>query len=119
MATWNEKFNWCDDEAKLADSFNHLCGHINWKMFENQEDWLYMVNELGKGRNPKIKSFEKFEEAFDKAYSEYTSMMKACIFYGFLQMYADDDIDLDPESAYELNDWLGFEGEDAYEGIED
>lgn len=119
MNNWNDKFNWCDSEDKLADYFNDICRHVSWKMFENQEEWLYMVNELGKGRNPKIKSFKEFEDAFDAAFNDYISMMRTTMFYGFLQEYADDDIDIDEETAYMLNDWLGLSEEDGYVGTED
>lgn len=119
MDNWSDKFNWCDSEDKLADYFNDICRHVSWKMFENQEEWLYMVNELGKGRNPKIKSFKEFKDVFNNAFNEYISMMRGSMFYGFLQTYADNDIDLDKEAAYELNDWLGLSEEDGYVGIDD
>lgn len=119
MATWNDTFNWCDSEEKLSDFFDDICRHVQWKLFENQDKWIYMVNELGKGRNPKIKSLKEFEDVFNDAFNEYTSMMRSTMFYGFLQMYADDDIDIDEETAHELNDWLGLSGEDAYIGRND
>ena len=116
---WNKKFNWCDPEDTLEEWFNRLCGHINWDMFESQEEWVYMIGELGKGRKPKIKSWEAFRDAFNNAYDKNVGFMKGCMLYGFLKMYADSDIDLDSYTAWELNDWLCLDGEDAYEGVED
>lgn len=119
--SWNKKFNWCDPEETLEDWFNSVCGRINWNMFESQEQWIYMINELGEGRKPKIKSWDAFRDAFNAAYEENVGFMKSCMLYGFLKMYADSDIDLDLNTAWELNDYCGFDEDEpnAYKGVED
>lgn len=110
MTTWNEKFNYFDDEELAADWFNELCGRLNWKFFENQEDMLYMAGELGPGSLPKFKegAIEKMQATIVRE----LGWMIGCITTGFIESFRiDSNIDL----SEEMEDWLIDEmGMDAY-----
>ena len=110
MATWNEKFNYFDDEKLAADWFNELCGRLNWEFFENQEDMLYMAGELGPGSLPKFKegAIEKMQATIVRE----LGWMIGCITTGFIESFRiDSNIDL----SEEMEDWLIDEmGMEAY-----
>ena len=110
MTTWNEKFNYFDDEELAADWFNELCERLSWKFFENQEDILYMANELGPGSLPKFKegAIEKMQATIVRE----LGWMIGCITTGFIESFRiDSNIDL----SEEMEDWLIDEmGMDAY-----
>lgn len=121
MFDYNEKFNWFDDEELAKDWYNRMCGNIAWKMFENQEKWVYMAGELGEGRKPMIKGSEEFAEAMEQAMQDVFGFMREGIYYNFLRIYAEDDIDFPRELADDYNNYWDFEEDDDefVEGIDE
>ena len=45
-----------EDDTLANDWFEKVMHRLAWKMFDSQEDWIYMSGELGKGRNPMIRA---------------------------------------------------------------
>ena len=50
---------YAEDDTLLNDWIDRTLSRVKWKLFERQNDWLYMAGELGKGRLPKFKSNAK------------------------------------------------------------
>lgn len=119
MIDYNEEFNCFDKRTSAAEWFNFICKDIAWYAFQNQEDWLYMMDELGEDRNPKIK--DNFYEVFGLLFDREIAYIKECVLDGFLKFYHDQDIDVSKKVADEYNEIEGYEpGEDGYmEGRDD
>ena len=110
--TWAKYF---EDDTLANEWFDRVMNRLAWKMFERQEDWVYMVGELGPGRNPMIKSADKFDEAFCYAWRDAMSWLAEFAANELLRIYAEDDIDFPRGLADEYNEWMGFEpGDEGY-----
>lgn len=71
MKNFNLPFEpYAEDEYTLNDYADDCMRHINYDMFKNQEDYLYMSGELGEGRFPQFKDYEHVYRAFEKAFNE-------------------------------------------------
>ena len=107
--TWAKYF---EDDTLANEWFDRVMNRLAWKMFERQEDWVYMVGELGPGRNPMIKSSDKFDEAFGYAWRDTMSWLAEFAANELLRIYAEDDIDFPHDLADDYNDCMGFEPDD-------
>jgi len=104
-----------EDDTLANDWFERVMHRLAWKMFDSQEDWIYMSGELGKGRNPMIKSEEEFNLAFNIAWADAIGWLKGFAYDELLRLYIEDDIDLPRYMANEYNEVMGFEpGDDGY-----
>ena len=104
-----------ENDTLANDWFENVMNRIFWKMFRSQEDWIHMAGELGKGRNPMIKSAEEFYGSFNEAWNEAFSWLKGFGMQEALRVYAEDGIDFPHDLAEDYNDWMGFEpGDDGY-----
>jgi hypothetical protein len=100
-----------EDDTNAAEWLNNLMHRVYWKMFENQEEWIYMLGELESDK-PCLK--DNFFEYAEMILDEELSLFKACVLTGMAYDYIDDDIDVTENIAYELNEWQGI-----YDGDED
>lgn len=104
-----------EDDTLANDWFEKVMHRLAWKMFDSQEDWIYMSGELGKGRNPMIKSEEEFNLAFNVAWADTIGWLKGFAYDELLRLYIEDDIDLPRHMADEYNEIMGYEpGDDGY-----
>ena len=104
-----------EDDTLANDWFEKVMHRLAWKMFDSQEDWIYMSGELGKGRNPMIKSEEEFNLAFNIAWADAIGWLKGFAYDELLRLYIEDDIDLPQSMADEYNLIMGYEpGDDGY-----
>lgn len=110
-----------EDDTLANDWFEKVMHRLAWKMFDSQEDWIYMSGELGKGRNPMIKSEEEFNLAFNVAWADTIGWLKGFAYDELLRLYIEDDIDLPRGMADEYNEFMGYEpGDDGYvEGVDE
>ena len=110
-----------EDDTLANDWFEKVMHRLAWKMFDSQEDWIYMSGELGKGRNPMIKSEEEFNLAFNIAWADAIGWLKGFAYDELLRLYIEDDIDLPRGMADEYNIIMGYEpGDDGYvEGVDE
>lgn len=110
-----------EDETLANDWFEKVMHRLAWKMFDSQEDWIYMSGELGRGRNPMIKSEEEFNLAFNIAWADAIGWLKGFAYDELLRLYVEDDIDLPRGMADEYNEFMGYEpGDDRYvEGVDE
>ena len=114
MTNYNEKFGYFEDDKLAADWFNELCGRLNWKFFEHQEDMLYMAGELGPGSLPKFKegAIEKMQDTIVHE----LGWMIGCITTGFIESFRiDSNIDLSEEMEEWLMDEMGMEAYGEWE----
>lgn len=114
---YNAEMNFFDEEDLAKDWLNRLCRRVSWKIFENQEDICYMVNELGEGRNPKLK--DNAIDVIQQLVIQELDLEIGDITMYFVRSLIDNDIDCSPEVAVEVNDWFGLDEEEEYEGRED
>lgn len=110
MFDYNEKFDWFEDDTLAKDWFNDMCGHIAWKAFENQEEWIWMAGELGNGCNPMIKP--EAIEIFDRFVQEEICWMKSHIIMSFMKLYHEDDIDYSEDIKEAVEEYFGKEEEE-------
>lgn len=104
-----------EDDTLANDWFEKVMHRLAWIMFDTQEDWIYMSGELGRGRNPMIKSEEEFNLAFNVAWADAIGWLKGFAYEELLRLYVEDDIDLPRYMAEDYNDCMGFEpGDDGY-----
>lgn len=104
-----------EDDTLANDWFEKVMHRLAWKMFDSQEDWIYMSGELGKGRNPMIKGEEEFNTAFNVAWADAIGWLKGFAYEELLRLYVEDDIDLPRYMAEDYNDCMGFEpGDKGY-----
>ena len=110
-----------EDDTLANDWFEKVMHRLAWKMFDSQEDWIYMSGELGKGRNPMIKSEEEFNLAFNIAWADAIGWLKGFAYDELLRLYIEDDIDMPRGMADEYNEFMGYEpGDDGYvEGVDE
>lgn len=109
---WKKYF---EDETLANEWFDGIMSRINWKMFQNQEEWLYMFGELGPGRNPMIKSVEKFEEYFKRAWNDSMDWLYEFAATELLRVYAEDNIDFPHDLADDYNECMDYElGDEGY-----
>ena len=111
--------NWFDKETLANEWYDEMVRRISWKAFEDQESWIYMIGELGEGRNPKVKDnfLDKFSEYFDAE----ISWLKWDMIYNMLADYYNSDIDVPQWLADEYNDYFGLEKDNRgyMEGTDD
>lgn len=111
--------NWFDNETLANEWYDDMVRRISWKAFEDQESWIYMLGELGEGRNPKVKDnfLEKFSEYFDAE----ISWLKWDMIYNMLADYYNEDIDVPQWLADEYNDYFGLKKDNRgyMEGTDD
>ena len=76
----------------------------------NQPEWLYMVDELGRGRNPMLKenAVEYIQETVIKNMGWFIADMVA----GLIEKLAAEDIDLSEGVAEWYNEYYGYEPDD-------
>lgn len=82
-------------------------------LVQNQSDWLYMVDELGKGRNPMLKenAVDYIQETVIGNMAWFINDMVA----GLIEKLAAEDIDLSEGVAEWYNEYYGYEvGDDEY-----
>lgn len=112
MAEFEKYF---EDNTLANNWFNEVMNRIAYEMFRRQEDWIYMVGELGPDRKPMIKSEQDFMVAFDISWGNAIGWLKSFAAEELLKMYAEDDIDFPRDLADEYNNEMGFElGDDGY-----
>ena len=111
--------NWFDKETLANEWYDEMVRRISWKAFEDQESWIYMIGELGEGRNPKVKDnfLDKFSEYFDAE----ISWLKWDMIYNMLADYYNSDIDVPQWLADEYNDYFGLKEDNRgyMEGTDD
>ena len=114
LRDFNAEMNFFDEKELAKDWLNRLCTRVSWKIFENQEDVCYMINELGEGRKPKLKD-DVFEVIQQLVIQELDLEINDITMF-FVRDLIDNDVDCSPEVAEEVNDWYGI---DIYEGRDD
>ena len=109
-----------EDDTLANDWFDKVMSRLVWKMFEHQEEWIYMAGELGKGRKPMIKSEYEFNLAFAMAWADAIGWLKGFARDELFRLYVEDDIDVPRDMAEDYNETMGFEpGDDGYvEGVD-
>ena len=119
MVNWNERHNFFDNDTLAAEWYNHVVNRVKWHIFENQSDIVYMVGELGEGRNPKLK--EDALEQIEKIVVNNLSVLIYEMTMNCAKDLIDDDVDCDMDTAEELNWHFGYEeGDDNFiHGVED
>lgn len=103
-----EKF--FDDDTLANDYVKNIVNHAAYRLFENQQDWLYMVGELGKGRWPMLK--DNAVDYIEQKVEQEFHLLIAFITFELIKMYHGQDIDLSENVAAEYNEWFGYEPED-------
>lgn len=104
-----------EDDTLANDWFERVMHNVAYEMFRRQEDWIYMVGELGPDRKPMIKSEQDFMVAFDIAWGNAIGWLKSFAAEELLKLYAEDDIDFPRGLADEYNEWMGYEpGDEGY-----
>ena len=96
------------DDGTLANDYQKTIEHrVLVDLVQNQSDWLYMVDELGKGRNPMLK-----EDAIAYIQETVTGEMNwliADIIADIVEKLAAQDIDLSEGVAEWYNEYYGYE----------
>lgn len=101
MIDYNAEFNWFEDDTLAKDWFNDVCGHMAWKAFNNQDEWLDV--EAGRIKPGAI-------EVFDRLFQEQTNWLKNHIVMSFMELYRDNGLEYSPEINDEVADYFGEEG---------
>lgn len=101
---------YAEEDFSLNEWIDTGMKQISWKLFENQEDWVYMSGELGEGRFPQVKGYEPLAEAFTNAFDEYVGWLRSYMFERYLIDLRLGNVDL----GEELEDYLRDIWDDEY-----
>lgn len=110
MATYNERFNYFEDDTLASEWFNSLCRNIAWEAFERQEEWCVSASER-ENRKPLIKN--NFVEVFDEIFDQRLAFLRETILLGFLCEYYNDDIEVMQDVADWYNAAYDYDKSDA------
>lgn len=107
---YNTEFNYFDDETLAKDWFNELCNGAAWDIFQKQEEIVYMMGELGKGRKPMFK--DKAYENIRRIIENRLAFMIDDITCGLIKQLYESDIDMPQDMADDMNEWYGYQPDD-------
>lgn len=118
IVNWARKHNYCDPDEKLEDFYNDVCRSLAWDAFQNQEDVVYMMHELGNGRKPKLKDdcIDVLDNLLERSM---IGDLKTFLIAQLIFFYSKDDIDIPKSIAEWVNDYLALDDEDKIVGVED
>lgn len=107
---WADYINYFDDDTNANDWLNEIMPHIMFKLFRDQENYLFMAGELGKGRWPMLKenAVEYIEDIINREFDWLIESIAMAI----IRKYHEDDIDMPQSIADEYNEWYGFSEKD-------
>lgn len=92
----------------LANDYQKMVEHRTLvELVKNQSDWLYMVDELGKGRNPMLK--DNAIPYIQETVTGEMSWLIADIIANIVEKLAAQDIDLSESVAEWYNEYHGYE----------
>lgn len=117
MKDFNLPFEpYAKDEYTLNDYINDCMVRISYMMFKNQEDYVYMNEELGEGRFPQFKDREDVYEAFKKAFDHSTTWLFAYLFNRIvLETHLLGNVDLGKDMTQYMKDEFGEEWFEEWE----
>lgn len=98
---------WCDSDDLLQDYYDFVRSKALSDVFYNQEHIVYMVNELGKGHNPKFK-----DDAIDKIYEIVCGAIDDMILHitmDIIKSIHENAVDMPESVADEYNFYFGLE----------
>lgn len=98
---------WCDSDDLLQDYYDFVRSKALRDVFYNQEHIVYMVNELGKGRNPKFK-----DDAIDKIYEIVCGAIDDMVLHitmDIIKSIHENAVDMPESVADEYNFYFGLE----------
>lgn len=104
---------YAEDDALLNDWIDHTLARVKWKLFERQEDWLYMYGELGDSRLPKFKSNAR--EYMVETIHQELGWLVCYMVDRLVTQYRLGNIDLDDSTINDLYWDLDEEGYTAWE----
>ena len=113
--------NWVDmylePYAEEDETLNHwidrLMRNVRWRLFENQEDWLYMAGELGEGMPPKFKDNAR-KAMYDACVDEFGWLISYMI-DRLITEYRISNIDLDEDTIWNITEDLPEGGYEEWE----
>ena len=105
---------YADSECLLNDWVEERSHHFNWNLARNQEEWLYIAGELGKGCFPKMKE-DKLQYIYQEI-EDSCSWLFDYLLMQFLMKLRLSNVDLSEEAINFLKDSLG---EEEYEKFEE
>ena len=95
-----------EDDTLAAEWVNRVVHNIAWRMFNRQQEWIYMSGELESGK-PCIA--DNYFNVIREEVNRELALLKDSIVFGLLEAYISEDIDVTVDVAEILNDWNGVD----------
>ena len=117
MENFNLPFEpYAEDEYTLNDYANDCMVRINYEMFKNQEDYVYMSGELGEGRFPQFRYYEDVYGFFKEAFDNYVGWLFIYLFNRIiLETHLYGNVDLGGDITYYMKEEFGEEWFEEWE----
>lgn len=110
---WFEPY--ADEDTTLNSWIDNISRHMNWNLFKNQGDYVYMSGELGEGRFPQFKDEISVYRAYKEAFDEQMSSLFSYLFVRkVLEMHLYSNVDLGSMESY-LREEMGNEEFEEWE----
>lgn len=106
---------YAEDDTLLNEWIDDIAAQINWNMFKNQEDWVYMSGDLGEGRFPQFKNCDCVYDSFSESFNRAIGILEGYLWERFITNIRLSNVDLGKDMENELRFLWGDERFEEWE----